>query len=163
MTYRIVKFRRRRENKTDYNARLGMIKSGMPRVVVRKTNRYIILQLVESKEAQDYVLCTANSRELLEYGWPKEAAGSLKSVPAAYLDGYLLGTKIKKLKFEKAIADAGLAKSTKGSRIYAAIKGVIDSGIDVPCSKDVIPSQDRLNGKNMKKPVNIEEIKKNIK
>jgi len=99
MTYRIVKFRRRNEHRTDYHARLGMIKSGIPRVVARKTNKYIILQLVESKEAQDFVLCTANSRELIKYGWPEPASGSLKSVPAAYLDGYLLGTKIKKLKF----------------------------------------------------------------
>lgn len=163
MTYRIVKFRRRNEGRTDYHARLRMIKSGIPRIVARKTNRYLILQLVESREAQDFVLCTANSRELIKYGWPESAAGSLKSVPAAYLGGYLLGTKIKKLKFEKAIADTGLARSTKGSRIYAAIKGVIDSGINVPCSEEVIPSEDRLIGKHMKKSVNIEEIKKSIK
>lgn len=166
MAYRIVKFRRRREGKTDYKARLGMLKSGMPRIVIRKTNRYVLLQLVESREAKDYVLCVASSSELLKHGWPDSAKGSLKSVPAAYLAGYLLGSKIKKLNksnISEAIADTGLARSTKGSRIYAAVKGLIDAGIKLPCSKDILPSDDRLNGKHMKKQIDTAKIRENIK
>ncbi len=37
-----VKFRRRREGKTNYYKRREMIKSGLPRLVVRRTNRYVI-------------------------------------------------------------------------------------------------------------------------
>ena len=40
--------RRRLEHKTDYKARLGLLKSNMPKLVVRKSNRYITVQLVIS-------------------------------------------------------------------------------------------------------------------
>jgi len=43
--------RRRRENKTDYKARKKMLESGETRIVIRKTNRYFIVQVVESYEA----------------------------------------------------------------------------------------------------------------
>jgi len=76
---RKIKFKRRRTKKTDYKARLALLKSGFPRLVVRKTNRYVIAQIVRSKEAQDAIVCSANSKELLKYGWPF----SLKSIPAS--------------------------------------------------------------------------------
>ena len=163
MPYRVVKFRRRREHKTDYKARLSLLKSGMNRLVVRKTNKYIIMQIIGSKEAQDFILCSANSAELLKHGWPDSAKGSLKSIPAAYLTGYLLGVKIKNQKIEEAISDTGLIRSTKGSRVYAAIKGAIDAGVKVSCSEDIMPVKDRLYGKNMKNPVDVEKIKSAIK
>ncbi len=103
--------RRRREGKTDYRARIALLKSGKPRVVVRKTNRYIIAQLVKSKEAQDSVAIGVTSKHLLKYGWPQELSGSLKSIPASYLTGYLLGKKMLKINESKAILDIGLARS----------------------------------------------------
>jgi len=80
--------RRRKEAKTDYKARLNLLKSNKPRLVIRKTNRYIIAQIVESNLAQDKVIADFSSQDLLEKGWPKEKAGSLKSLQAAYLTGF---------------------------------------------------------------------------
>ena len=44
-----VPFRRRREGKTDYYQRTRLIVADVPRMVVRKTNRHIIVQLVTSR------------------------------------------------------------------------------------------------------------------
>jgi len=89
--------RRRKEGKTDYKSRLGLLKSGKARVVARKTNRYFIGQIVISDIAQDKVIIGANSKELLSKGWPEELKGSLKSLTACYLTGFLLGKKIRRL------------------------------------------------------------------
>ncbi|GAJ13133.1 unnamed protein product, partial [marine sediment metagenome] len=86
--------RRRKEYKTDYSKRIKLLKSGAPRVVFRKTNRYLIAQYVISKEAQDKIEFGINSKHLMKYGWPKESKGSLKSISAAYLTGILVGKKI---------------------------------------------------------------------
>lgn len=152
--------RRRYEGKTDYKARIYLLKSGMPRIVIRKSNKYITIQLVESKTAKDNVIEGISSKELLEKGWPKEMAGSLHSLPAAYITGYLFGKSIK-AKVKEAITDLGLYRSVAGSRIYAAIKGIIDAGVEVKCGEKMIPSQERLMGKHMKKDMEkiIAEIK----
>ncbi|MBD3252249.1 50S ribosomal protein L18 [Candidatus Pacearchaeota archaeon] len=135
--------RRRRENITDYKRRLILLKSRTTRLVVRKTNRYIILQLIESKNAQDRVVYSANTKELLKYGWPKDKIGSLKSLAAAYLGGFLIGKKSEKLK-NKVILDMGLIPNTKGSRVYAAVKGFSDSGRKIDYNKKVVPGEERF-------------------
>ncbi len=165
MRYKRIKFRRRRENKTDYKARLLMLMSGLPRIVVRKTNRYVLAQVVFNKEAQDSVKLSASSSELKKYGWSLSQEGSLKSIPAAYLAGVLLGDKIKfsKSGINDVILDIGLARSTKGSRLYAVAKGLIDAGVRVRCSPDMLPSQDRIEGKHMKNKINLGEIRSKIK
>ena len=155
--YRVVRVRRRRENKTDYKARIGLLKSDTPRFVVRKTNRYITAQIIKSKEAQDSTLHSVNSKELRGYGYNS----SFKNIPASYLTGFLLGVKARK-DIKKAILDIGLQRSTKGSKLYAALKGFIDSGIEVSHSKDILPDEKRIKGEHTKKPLNIEEIKKKI-
>ena len=86
--------RRRKEGKTDYKKRLGLLKSKKPRIVFRRTNKYLIVQYIESKEAKDKVIITITSKNLLKYGWPENATGALKSIPAAYLIGYLIGKQI---------------------------------------------------------------------
>jgi large subunit ribosomal protein L18 len=55
----------------------------------------------------------------------------------------------------------GLNISTKGSRIYAALKGVLDSGIKVPHSEDILPSEDRIKGKHISE--DLEKQFENIK
>ena len=75
--------RRRKEAKTDYGIRLKLLKSGVPRIVFRKSNRYIIAQYVTSNEAQDRVVVGITSKILLKYGWPEDMKGSLKSLPAS--------------------------------------------------------------------------------
>ena len=155
--------RRKRKGKTDYSARIGLLKSGKPRIVFRKTNRYIIGQYVKSKEARDFVEVGANSKELLEFGWLKTALGSLKSLPAAYLTGFLLGRRIsdKKGKVD-AIFDIGLHRNVLKSRIYAFLKGVVDAGVGVACNEKVFPDESRIAGKHMKKNIEFNKIKENI-
>ena len=155
--------RRRRECKTDYKARLSLLKSGKPRIVFRKTNRYIIGQYIKSNEARDSVAIGITSKDLLDFGWPKEMSGSLKSLPASYLAGFLLGKKIADREDNvKAILDTGLLRNTGKSRIYAFLKGVIEAGVEVPCSEKVFPDEGRLRGKHMKRNADLDKIKKEI-
>jgi large subunit ribosomal protein L18 len=135
--------RRRYECKTDYKARIGLITSGKPRLVIRKTNRYIIAQLVVTEIAQDKVIASAMSKDLIAKGWPEAKAGSLKSRAAAYLTGLMLGNKVK-AKYKEAIVDFGMNRNIKKSRIYAAVKGFIDAGIKVPCSEEVLPTKEEM-------------------
>lgn len=150
--------RRRIEFKTNYNKRLKLLKGKSPRLVIRKTNRYMILQIIESKNAQDKVIYFASTKDLLKSGWPKEREGSLKSLSAAYLTGLLLGKKAGKLK-KRLIVDTGLIPSTKGSRIYAAIKGIADSGIEINYNEKIMPEMERIEGKTNK----LDEIFKKVK
>ena len=135
--------RRRKENKTDYKLRTGLLKSGIPRIVVRRTNKYFIVQAVESHEAQDKVIATITSKDLLKNGWDAKKAGSLKSIPAGYLTGMLLAKKLGKGKF---IVDLGMARTESGSRVFAVVKGLIDGGLDISANEAVFPSEERLNG-----------------
>ena len=134
--------KRRREGKTNYHKRLILLKSESPRLVVRKTNKYIILQIVKSERAQDKVLYSVSTKELLKMGWPDAKKGSLKSLSASYLVGLLIGKKAKDV--EKVILDSGLTPSTKGSRVYAVVKGVSDSGLEIAHSEEILPSNDRI-------------------
>ncbi len=136
--------RRRLEGRTDYKKRLRLLKGGYLRLVVRKSNRYILLQIVESRHAQDKVLVTASTKELLKKGWPSEKAGLLKSLGAAYLGGFLLGKKIKNRIKEKVILDSGLIPNTRGSRVYAAVKGVKDAGIEIDIGEEVVPPAEKI-------------------
>jgi len=131
--------RRRLEAKTDYKARLTMLVSGKPRLVVRKTNRYMVAQIVSSEIAQDKVICGYSSKILLEKGWPKELQGSLKTLPAGYLLGLLVG-KLAKGKVNEVILDIGMNKSIAKSRIYAVVEGVLDSGLKLNCDKSILPN-----------------------
>ena len=138
--------RRRRENKTDYKLRKNLLKSGLPRIVVRRTNKYYIVQAIESNEAQDKVLSTITSKELLKNGWDKKYGGSLKSIPAGYLTGKLLA---KKLGGGKYIVDIGMTRPLKGSRIFAVVNGLIDGGLEISADKKVFPSEGRLSGEHL--------------
>jgi len=131
--------RRRLESKTDYRARLELLKSEKPRLVIRKTNRYMIAQIVISEIAQDKVVCGVTSQVLVSKGWPESAKGSLKSIPAAYLTGLLLGKLAKEKKITEAILDIGMHRNIQKSRIYAVLKGAVDAGLDVPHGKETLP------------------------
>ncbi len=131
--------RRRREQKTDYRARLALLKSQKPRLVIRKTNRALIAQIIISEGAQDQVTLTVTSKNLLAHGWPKESQGSLKSLPAAYLTGFLAGKKAKG-KTPEAILDIGLQRNIPKSRVYAVLKGAVDAGLKVPHNPEIFPT-----------------------
>lgn len=156
--------RRRREGKTDYKSRKNMLKSDMPRIVFRKTNRYIIGQFVKSEEARDSVIIGVNSKSLLDLGWPENLRGSLKSLPACYLAGFLLGKKIcEKMKNAGAVLDIGLIRSIRGSRAYAFAKGVVDSGVKLKVKEEMLPAEERILGKHLKKNPEINKIKEKMK
>ncbi|MEK6808858.1 MAG: 50S ribosomal protein L18 [Nanoarchaeota archaeon] len=140
-----VKFRRRREGITDYYKRLRLLKSGMPRLVIRKFLNTISAQIVTYSKHGDNVIVSAHSKELNDIGWNM----SKGNIPSAYLVGLLLGKKALKKNINSAILDLGLITSTKGSRIYSALKGAIDAGIDVPCNKEVLPAENRIKGNHI--------------
>lgn len=142
-----VPFRRRREGKTNYYCRKELIKSEKIRLVIRCSLSHTRVQFVKSEVKGDKVLISAFSKELKKYGW-KAPYGNL---PAAYLTGFLAGLKAKNSELKEAVIDAGIKKPSKGSRIYAGLKGIIDAGIYVPCDDRVFPSDDRVEGKHIAK------------
>ena len=156
--------RRRIEGKTDYLKRIKVLKSGMPRVIFRKTNRYVIAQYVTSKEAQDKIEIGISSKKLKEYGWPDEFDGSLKSISASYLTGLLIGKEITKKKLETPIVDFGMTRVLSKNRTFAFIKGLVDSGVEIKCPKENFPDEERISGKNMREDFSkkFKEIKSKI-
>jgi large subunit ribosomal protein L18 len=142
-----VPFRRRREGKTNYHVRYKLILSKKPRVVVRKSNASTTLQLVVAEQMGDKTLLTVKSQELKSFGF----TSSLGNLPAAYLTGLLFGKKMLALGIDEGVADIGLHASTRGNRIYAAIKGVVDAGVDVPHGAEIFPDEERIRGEHIKK------------
>lgn len=135
-----VPFRRRREGITDYSHRLKLAKSGKLRAVVRKTNRYFLIQLTEFVESGDRVLASANSIELRKYGWQGAASNSA----AAYLTGLLVAKRAVKKGLTEAILDAGLVSPKRNSGIYAALNGMLEGGLDIPHSEDILVPAERI-------------------
>lgn len=124
-----VPLRRRRECKTDYQARKALVVSGKPRLVARSSLKNTVVQIIIAKPKGDLVLASAHSKELVKkYGW-KAATGN---VPSAYLTGLLCGLKAKANGISEAILDIGLVSPTKGSKIFATLSGVLDAGVTVP-------------------------------
>jgi len=162
-----VKYKRRREGKTDYYARKRLVsqdknKFATPkyRLVVRFTNKDIICQVVSSKIKGDVCHCAAYAHELPRYG----LSVGLTNYSAAYcvgllcarrllkkfnLDEKFVGTEEVTGEFEdcyvhaedddedgpkafRALLDVGLKRTTLGSKIFAALKGAFDGGLEIP-------------------------------
>lgn len=140
-------FRRRREGKTDYRARRAFVVSDKPRLVVRTSIGNMTAQIITAKLHGDEVLVSASSRELGEHGW-KAPRGNL---PAAYLTGLLCGLKAKAHGIEESILDIGLKSPTKGARVFAVMKGVLDAGIEVPHSEEKLPDEKSIEGAHIAK------------
>jgi len=164
-----TKYRRRREGKTDYYARKRLVtqaknKYNSPkyRLVVRITNKDIITQIVYAKLQGDFVLAAAYAHELPRYG----IKHGLTNWSAAYATGLLLARRVlQKLglddKYEgndnvdgskyiveplddgprpfTAFLDVGLRRTTTGSRIFGAVKGAADGGLNVPHGEGRFP------------------------
>ncbi|PIA18647.1 60S ribosomal protein L5 [Coemansia reversa NRRL 1564] len=171
-----VKYRRRREGKTDYYARKRLVvqaknKYNAPkyRLVVRFTNTDVICQVVYAKIQGDVVLAAAYSHELPRYG----IKVGLTNWPAAYATGLLVARRVlTKLGLDeqyegfpeidgtveevealedgprpfKAFLDVGLKRTTTGSKVFAAMKGASDGGIFVPHSETRFPGFDAESG-----------------
>ena len=139
-----LKYKRRRTGETDYRRRLKLLRGEMPRAVVRVSNSRVIAQIVAYEKDGDKIVAQTNSVELRNHGWPMDA--SIKSVPSAYLTGFSLGKKALAAGIDEAVLDIGLAASTRGNRVFSALKGMIDAGLWLPHSEDVLPSEERVNG-----------------
>lgn len=141
-----VPFRRRREGKTDYRSRRALVLSKLHRLAVRGTLKYMIAQIVEAKATGDEVVVSAHSRELIKtYGWQ----GGCGNVPAAYLTGLLCGYRATAQGVKKTVLDIGLRSPSRGARVFAALKGVLDAGVKVPHSEDVLPDETRIRGQHV--------------
>jgi large subunit ribosomal protein L18 len=139
-------YRRRKEGKTDYAARRALILSGRPRVVVRNSLNNVIAQIITAKPEGDRLVISAHSRELArKYGW-KASRGNL---PTAYLTGLLCGLKARSQGLKEVIPDIGLNSPSKGSRVFAVLKGLLDAGVHVPVDEKKLPDEKRLNGEHI--------------
>uniref|UniRef100_A0A6M2FC13 Large ribosomal subunit protein uL18 C-terminal eukaryotes domain-containing protein n=1 Tax=Populus davidiana TaxID=266767 RepID=A0A6M2FC13_9ROSI len=159
-----VKFKRRREGKTDYRARIRLInqdknKYNTPkyRFVVRFSNKDIVAQITSASITGDTVLASAYAHELPRYGLEV----GLTNYAAAYCTGLLLARRVLKMlemdeEYEgnveatgedfsvepadtrrpfRALLDVGLVRTTTGNRVFGALKGALDGGLDIPHSE----------------------------
>lgn len=140
-----VAFRRRRDGKTNYHKRLGLMLSEWPRVVVRKTGRNLIVQLVEHGTTGDRTLISANGLELKTLGYK----GPTGNTPAAYLTGLLFASRALAAGHSKGVLDLGLNANSRGSRTYAALQGAVEAGLDIPHSRQPLPAPARLHGEHI--------------
>jgi len=172
-----VKFRRRREGRTDYFARKRLIyqdknKYNTPkyRLIVRFTNKDVICQIAYARIVGDVVVCAAYSHELPRYG----VKVGLTNYAAAYCTGLLLARRLlKKFKLDgiykgkeeadgeeyyvedeegkpgafRCYLDIGLYRTTTGARIFGAMKGAVDGGLDIPHSTKRFPGYDSESNK----------------
>lgn len=145
-------YRRRRSGETDYHRRSRLLRARKPRAVVRVSNTQITCQLVNYLASGDEVLVNVNGNTLVKkYAWPESS--SRKSLPASYLVGYAMGKAASAAGHEEAVLDIGLAASTPGSRIFAALKGMVDAGMDIPHGESALPDEGRLNGAHISEDV----------
>ena len=125
-------------------------------ITVNITNENTQVQLLKPGMTGDKVIASAHSRYLLEKGWK----GSRKNVPAAYLTGYLAGKKALGQGAKDAILYTGTRKYTE--RMAAALKGVIDAGLQVPADSETFPADERINGEHLTVKNDISQIKSSI-
>lgn len=146
------KFARRKEQKTDYKQRLGLLKSGKCRLVARKSGSGILSQIVKYEPQGDIVMMTTRTKELSGFGW---LGGN--NVSSAYLTGFLMGKKAVEKGIREAVFDIGLHVSTKGNKLYAFLLGCNDAGLSVPMKREMAPETERILG------VHISEYAKKMK
>ena len=140
-----VAFRRRREGKTNYATRMKLVDVDKARLVVRVSNANVIVQVINVAKDGDVTVASAHSKELNKLGWK---AGN-KNTSAVYLTAYLCGKKAVAAGIEYAVADIGLKSPIKGAKVFAAVKGAADAGLNVPYGESIIPSEDRINGEHI--------------
>jgi large subunit ribosomal protein L5e len=167
-----VKPKRRRQGKTDYYARRRLTfqdknkyESKRYRFVVRRTNKQILTQIIYATMTGDKVLCSAESLELANHG----LTAGLTNYSSAYATGLLLARRLlKQVKLAddykgvekvdgelyiqeaegdkrpfKALLDVGIQRTTTGARLFGALKGACDGGINIPHSQKRFPGYPR--------------------
>ena len=125
-------------------------------ITVNITNENTQVQILKPGMTGDTVIASAHSRYLLDKGWK----GSRKSVPAAYLTGYLAGKKALGKGAKDAIMYTGTRRYTQ--RMAAALKGVIDAGLTVPADPETFPPDARINGEHLTVKNEVSKVKSSI-
>ena len=149
-----IRFRRKREGKTNYNKRLRLLLSSKPRLVVRPSLKGMTVQVITAEKIGDRVLAASHSNELKKLGWKFNCGNT----PSAYLTGLITAKKAIKKGIKEAILDIGLRKPVKGGRIFACLKGTVDAGLKVPFSENILPSQERIKGEHIIKYFEMKKI-----
>jgi large subunit ribosomal protein L18 len=139
-------FKRRRDGKTDYRKRRGLIQGRRAFLSVRVSNKYIYGQILRAAPQGDLTLCSSSSRVLAQkHGWK----GSAKNLPSAYLTGYLLGKESQKAKVAEAGVYTGVSRFVHGSRIAAFLGGVKDAGLELEFDEKILPDERRIKGNHI--------------
>ncbi|MFH0836290.1 MAG: 50S ribosomal protein L18 [Candidatus Micrarchaeota archaeon] len=150
----VTHFRRRRDGKTDYAKRLALLKSGKPRLVVRKSNKFILVQIVDFSFEGDKTIASASSRELKKFAFAGKA-----NAASAFLAGLLAGKRALAKGVKEVVLDIGLHPPSKGAVVFAAQLGAAEAGLKSPFSQDKMPSEEKLKGKDA---MAFEEAKKKL-
>ncbi|QGA80965.1 50S ribosomal protein L18 [Candidatus Nanohalobium constans] len=157
-----VPHKRRRKQQTDYQQRRKLLKSGKPRAVVRTSNQHTRVHLAHFETEGDKNTAQTISKQLGEYGWEHHTG----NLPAAYLTGFLAGMKADA---DEAVLDLGLREKKDGGRVFAAVQGMNDAGMEVPVGEEALPEEGRMKGEHIKEmkdidvPSSVEEVKENIR
>ena len=109
---------------------------------MRKSNRNISVQIMTYDDKGDKVLASA-----VLHASSSTWAGSrpaARARPAAYLTGYLAGKRAAEKGIEEAVLDIGLREPAKGALVFAALKGMVDAGVEIPHGEEILPSEDRI-------------------
>lgn len=139
-TYKVA-FRRRRKNITNYAKRLELVKKGVPRLVVRKSAKGILVQFAEFSPQGDRIIASVHSNSLSRYGWLPRC-----NSPTAYLCGLLCGKMASGKGVKEFILDIGMQTPSKGSNVFAALVGARDAKLSTNYQKEMI-SEERIAGK----------------
>ena len=125
-------------------------------VTVQISNENTQVQIHKPEMAGDKIIASAHSRYLLSKGWK----GSRKNIPAAYLTGYLAGKKAMGKGSKNAILYSGTRKYTQ--RMAAALKGVIDAGLEVAADSVTFPPEERIKGEHLSIKNDVNQFKSTI-
>ena len=140
-----VAFRRRREGKTDYAARIKLVDYEKSRLVVRVSNAHATVQVIDYAPEGDITVASAVSKQLSAFGYK----GSTSNISAFYLTAYLCAKRALAAGVENAILDIGLKSPIKGSKVFAALKGAVDAGLEVPHGDFIFPEDERIRGEHV--------------
>merc|ERR1712121_268904 len=149
-----VKYKRRREGKTDYFARRRLIcqdknKYNTPkyRLIVRFTNKDIICQIAYARVYGDVIVESAYAHELPKYGVKVGLTKyGLNEIYEGQTEANGEDFSVEDVDGEhgafRAYLDIGLARTSTGAKIFGALKGAVDGGIDIPHSNRRFPGFD---------------------
>ena len=152
-------FKRKRLGLTDYRKRYRLVKSDIPRLVVRPSGKGGTVQLVRFDPSGDRVLKTVTPSNLVKEGL------SLKrnNTSVFYLMGFSMGKYAVSAGIDQAILDTGRHVLSKGGKITATIKGFVDAGGNLPHDESILPDDGRIQGKHLKSKKAQTSVKEGIK